>query len=183
MERRVTDYDLTMNVEQDSQGSTEYIAALYTPAIGHHQGRGKEPHLAVIALAYKIMEWDQINARSTKPLTAGAFGDAIAKALNQPTGKWAWLEPAAPVLSPELEAIKDRIKNIGRIVWYTPSPDDVLDCSKRVLPAIITREWTGNHMDLQVFGSTSVYARHSVEYNMLPKPGVWCWPLKGNDHV
>jgi hypothetical protein len=206
MERRVTDYDLTMNVEQDSQGSTEYIAALYTPAIGHHQGRGKEPHLAVIALAYKIMEWDQINARTTKPLTAGAdelkkISEAMIKAWEQPTQKTAWpfYEPAHPA---DIEAFRNaytragntpilpadapveyhpQAPSVGRIVWYWPEPGEIEDHRGGPLPAFITRVVHGFNINVQVTldkdGSRFV---PGIDYGggKIVTCGTWTWPTK-----
>jgi hypothetical protein len=154
------DYDLTMNVEQDSQGNQEYVAALYTPAIGHHQGRGTHPHLAIIALAYKIMEWDQINARSTKIKVPRID---LAKALSQPAQK----------------PLPEQRPSTGRIVHYYAMPGEFPGHNvERPLPAIVTKA-DGLTVNIQVFlDSNGTAFMPGVDYCEAMEPGTWSWPVK-----
>jgi hypothetical protein len=162
----ITAYELTMNVEQDSTGNTEYVAALYTPAIGLHQGRGASPENAILALAGKIRQ--EQNRKS--------FAGAIANALNQPFPSTFPGNHDVPETVADISAIK----NVGKIVHYTPGAGDVEDAGQ-VLPAIITREWPGSRMDLQVFGNkvTGTSTRYSVEWSASGNSGTWDWMKKG----
>jgi hypothetical protein len=69
-----------------------------------------------------------------------------------------------------------RIEHIGKIVWYTPGGDDVFSENSGVLPAIITRQWIGLIMDVNIFSAGGNHTRHSIEYSETPKPGTWRWP-------
>lgn len=73
----------------------------------------------------------------------------------------------------------DQITNVGKIVHYMPGSDDV-EQSGQVLPAIITREWGGGKMDLQVFSNkvSGTHSRYSVERSGGNQPGTWDWPKK-----
>lgn len=153
-----------------------WIATFNSPIIGIHHGQGSEAHLAVIALANVLMEY-------VKPKdNVGKFGEYMQRALNQPSGKWPFLEPMHPSDIPPIEQIqgipgRDRIEHVGRIVWYTPGSDDCFGGNDGVLPAIITRAWEDDRMDINIFAfSPGIHLRSGVEYSHIPKPGTWCWP-------
>jgi hypothetical protein len=161
MKKGIADYDLTMNVEQDSTGNTEYVAALYTPSVGLNQGRGTSPEAAILDLASKIRQAQNLKS----------FSGRVANALAQPIGNIPILEPVAETVA--------RITNVGKIVHYMPGSDDV-EQPGQVLPAIITKEWGGGKMDLQVFNNkvSGTSSRFSVEYSPSRTAGTWDWPKK-----
>jgi hypothetical protein len=165
MKKDIADYDLTMNIEQDSTGKTEYVAALYTPAVGLNQGRGTSPEAAILDLAGKIRQ-----AQSLK-----SFSNRVTNALNQPVGNPFLIHEPVP----ETVAEGARTVNVGKIVHYMPGSDDV-EQPGQVLPAIITKEWGGGKMDLQVFNNkvSGTSSRYSVEHSMSANAGTWDWPKK-----
>lgn len=153
---------LTLVQEQDSTGNSEWCAALYTPA-DVYVGRGTTPEAAVLDLAGKVRQ--EQNRKS--------FAGKVANALNQP------LPSILPGHNLDTAETLAKISNVGKIVWYMPGPDDVEEPGK-VLPAIITREWAGGRMDLQVFGNkvTGTSSRYSVEWSASANSGTWDWPKK-----
>jgi hypothetical protein len=80
----------------------------------------------------------------------------------------------------EVLADVSKISNVGKIVHYTPGSDDV-EQGGGILPAIVTREWSGGRMDLQVFGNKIIgtSSRYSVEFSPSRTGGTWDWPKKG----
>lgn len=162
---------LTLVQEQDSTGNSEWCAALYTPAGGSFQGRGATPEAAILELAGKIRQ-----AQNQKAMDR--LGQSARRAFVQPM-------PSAPgLLDTHIGDVAERlakITNVGKIVHYMPNGDDVTEQPGQVLPAIITREWAGGRMDLQVFGNKSqgTLSRYSVEYSASGNSGTWDWPKKG----
>lgn len=152
---------LTLVQEQDSTGNSEWCAALYTPAGGSFQGRGATPDAAILDLASKVRQ--EQNRKSF-----------ASRALNQPLPS---ILPGHNLDIPETVA---KINNVGKVVWYMPNGDDVMEQAGQVLPAIITREWAGGRMDLQVFGNKTpgTYSRYSVEWSANGNSGTWDWPKK-----
>lgn len=79
----------------------------------------------------------------------------------------------------ETVATLEKIINVGKIVHYMPGSDDT-EQAGQILPAIITREWGGGKMDLQVFNNkvSGTSSRYSVEHSMSANAGTWDWPKK-----
>lgn len=130
------------------------------------EGKGIDWEAAILDLAGKI------RLEKNRKSFAGRAGNA----LNQPIPT---VLPGHAIDVPETLADVSKIANVGKIVWYTPGPDDVEEPGK-ILPAIITREWPGSRMDLQVFGNkiTGTSSRYSVEYSASGNSGTWDWPKK-----
>ena len=135
----------------------------FTDAQGSvYEGRGATPEAAILDLAGKVRQ--EQNRKS--------FAGKVANALNQPLPS---ILPGHNLDTPETLA---KISNVGKIVWYMPNGDDVTEQAGQILPAIITREWSGSHMDLQVFGNKGTFARYSVEWSASANSGTWDWPKK-----
>lgn len=152
---------LQMNFEQDSTGKPGEWAAYFTDAQGSiYVGRAATPEAAILDLGAKIRQ--EQNRKS--------FSSRVTNALNQPVGN--------PFLIPEPVA-ETRAVNVGKIVHYMPGSDDV-EQPGQVLPAIITKEWDGGKMDLQVFNNkvSGTSSRYSVEHSMSANAGTWDWPKK-----
>jgi hypothetical protein len=154
---------LQMNFEQDSSGKPGEWAAYFTDVQGSiYVGRAATPEAAVLDLAGKIRQ--EMNRKS--------FAGKVANALNQTLPS---ILPGHQIDTPETVA---KINNVGKIVWYLPASDDVTEQAGQILPGIITREWAGSHMDLQVFGNKGIFTRYSVEWSGSGNSGTWDWPKK-----
>jgi hypothetical protein len=153
---------LQMNFEQDGASAPGEWAAYFTLESNTTLvGRGATPEAAVLALAGQVRLMQ--NQKS--------FSGRVANALRQPVGNAFIMEPV-----PETVA---RITNVGKIVHYMPGADDT-EQAGQVLPAIITREWGGGKMDLQVFNNkvSGTSSRYSVEHSASANAGTWDWPKK-----
>lgn len=153
---------LQMNFEQDGSAAPGEWAAYFTDAQGSiYGGRAATPEDAILELAGRIRQ--ERNRKS--------FAGKVVNALSQPL----------PSIMPGhiMDNVK-RTSNVGKIVWYMPGQDDVEEEGK-ILPAIITREWAGSRMDLQVFGNkvTGTSTRYSVEWSTSGNSGTWDWPKNG----
>jgi hypothetical protein len=128
-------------------------------------GYGETAEVAILDLASQIRKEQNLKS----------FSGRVTNALNQPTGNPFLIhEPVA-----ETVADGSRIANVGKIVHYMPGSDDV-EQPGQVLPAIITKEWGGGKMDLQVFNNkvSGTSSRFSVEYSPSRTGGTWDWPKK-----
>jgi hypothetical protein len=127
------------------------IVTLYTPSNGMSQGDGATPEDAILDLAGKIRQ--EQNRKS--------LSNPVVNVLRQPMPDGS------------------RIVNVGKIVHYMPGADDT-EQPGQVLPAIITREWAGDRMDLQVFNNklSGTSSRSRVEHSMSANAGTWDWPKK-----
>jgi hypothetical protein len=133
-------------------------------------GAGETLEDAIVALAHCIKE----RRKSTPVTRAQEWTAAAAKAFNQPMG-------AASIFGEPQHGNPDPIELVGCTVWYITGPNDVEECSSAVLPAIITKAWRGNRVDLQVFWNKTpgTSNRYSVEYTAQgDKGGTWTYPKK-----
>jgi hypothetical protein len=148
------DYSLTMSITDN-----KVTVTLYTPSHGMSQGSGTTPEAAIISLSGNI---------------EGA--QMLKRALDQPMAR-------CPMLIPETVhetlANVSPCDNVGKIVHYMPGSDDT-EQPGQVLAAIITREWGGGKMDLQVFSNkvSGTHSRYSVEHSQNGSAGTWAWPKK-----
>lgn len=158
---------LKMNFEQDSTGKPGEWVAYFTDTQGSvYAGRAVTPELAILDLAGKVRQ--EQNRKS--------FSSRVTNALTQP------LTNTPSILGGSVdETLADiaKVNNVGKIVHYTPGSDDADQGG--VLPAIITKEWAGGRMDLQVFNNkvSGTSSRYSVEFSPSRTGGTWDWPKKG----